>query len=442
MPKRLIDQWITQFELVAPGAFTIYKYHGDARRHEPVAGEKMIQGRLNRQHPMFDGSSANANVIVVSSYSTFTERHGPTMQRKWRINTSRWSRTQADSNIDNLDPKWPDALDNMFGFVVLDEAHIIKHVSNKTSTCITWLSAAFHILITATPIPNGIEDWRGYMPFIQHKDADQWWAEDSLDEMEFEGDENPFDLDDAHPAAKLQMTSQAARDWIFANRIDPATKGLYLSRVWERCMLRRTYSSRVPFEVGPTIGSKLPKVHATLINCTYDEDEQAQYYALADQLTGALLLPGSGVRRVKWSLAIQRKLQLLSTSTLLPNIDEVFNLKAANMKKLFEEAGFFTKWLEDEGEAGFGVEKAVWKLCRGAPKVRALLRNIRSQVSGLAEGFRKYSLPIGYQRSGKSDCFLPASRDSDLSLCDPPFSRTRSRNPPFLPYRCRKGKNH
>ena len=40
MPKKLIDQWITQVELVAPGFFTIYKYHGDAKRHEPIVGER------------------------------------------------------------------------------------------------------------------------------------------------------------------------------------------------------------------------------------------------------------------------------------------------------------------------------------------------------------------------------------------------------------------
>ena len=155
-------------ELVAPGFFTIYKYHGDAKRHEPIVGDKAILGRLSREHSIFDGSVANANVIVVSSYSTFTERHGPNMQKKWRINTCRMTRTESDSRMDELDPRWPDRLDLIFGFVVLDEAHIIKQTSNKTSITIKWLKAKFHILITATPIPNGIDDWKGYMPFIEH----------------------------------------------------------------------------------------------------------------------------------------------------------------------------------------------------------------------------------------------------------------------------------
>ena len=44
MPKRLIEQWLIQLELVAPRFFTVYKYHGDARRHDPVAGEKGLHG--------------------------------------------------------------------------------------------------------------------------------------------------------------------------------------------------------------------------------------------------------------------------------------------------------------------------------------------------------------------------------------------------------------
>ncbi len=74
----------------------------------------------------------------------------------------------------------------MFGFVILDEAHVIKQISNKTSTTIKWLRANFHILITATPMPNGIDDWKGYMPFIEHQDADQWWSDASLNEMNSE----------------------------------------------------------------------------------------------------------------------------------------------------------------------------------------------------------------------------------------------------------------
>ena len=49
---------------------------------------------------------------------------------------------------------------------------------------------------------------------------------------------------------------------------------------------------------------------------------------------------------------------MLSTSVLLPNTDAKYNLKAANMKKTFEERDFYVHWLDkNEGDE---VEKAVW----------------------------------------------------------------------------------
>ena len=35
-------------------------------------------------------------------------------------------------------------------------------------------SSEFPYLITATPIANGIDDWKGYMPFVEHPDAEKW----------------------------------------------------------------------------------------------------------------------------------------------------------------------------------------------------------------------------------------------------------------------------
>ena len=88
------------------------------------------------------------------------------------------------------------------------------------------------------------------MPFIEHKDADLWWSDDPLEETSFEEDMNPYDLADDHLAAKLQITTRATQDWIYANHIELAMKGSYLSWVWLQCLLRRTYSSRIPFHTG------------------------------------------------------------------------------------------------------------------------------------------------------------------------------------------------
>ena len=51
-----------QVKQVAPGFFTLYKYHSDSRRHEPVVGERTIQGRLNRHHQTPDNTVDHTEV--------------------------------------------------------------------------------------------------------------------------------------------------------------------------------------------------------------------------------------------------------------------------------------------------------------------------------------------------------------------------------------------
>ena len=84
------------------------------------------------------------------------------------------------TDLIDLDLSWPDQLQDSFRMVVCDEAHILKSLSSNGSTTIKWLNAGFHVLATASPMPNGITDWSGYRPFIEHKDADQWWIPESL----------------------------------------------------------------------------------------------------------------------------------------------------------------------------------------------------------------------------------------------------------------------
>ena len=106
------------------------------------------------------------------------------------------------------------------------------------------LYASKYIIVTATPMPNGVESFGGYMPFLESREADEWWSPESLADMDFEEDANPYDLADDHPAAKLQLTRKAVKDWIYALRVDPVTKGARLQKIWKRVMIRRTNSGR------------------------------------------------------------------------------------------------------------------------------------------------------------------------------------------------------
>ncbi|KAI4113662.1 MAG: hypothetical protein LQ338_008138 [Usnochroma carphineum] len=253
---------------------------------------------------------------------------------------------------------------------------------------VKWLNGDFHMLATATPIPKGIRDWEGYMPFIEHKDAAKWWSNVSPKQMKVKKDVNPFDLDDDHPAAKLRLTSKACKDFISPLSVGTVAKGLRLGQIWSETLLRRRNASRVPFENGPMIGASLPAIRASLISCQYTKSERATYNKAQEQLVGHLISPDSKDRKGtgKWSLSIHRKLQLLSMSLMLPKIDEKYDLKAKNLRHLYEDPAFFHPWLRGmnpplDPQKAEHVALHLHHLCAGAPKLRVRLSYLRDQIS-------------------------------------------------------------
>ena len=375
VPPNLIDQWIEAFDLVAPGAFNVYKYYGDTRKDTKKGGEKKVHGLLHRKHELFDGKESRAQTIIISSYHTWQERHGPKAQRLWRLSRKRCTAAEANDLYNQLDTTWEGSLAECFSFVITDEAQVLKNLSAYGSTAVLWLAAYHYIMLTATPIPNGVADWGGYMPFIEPKDADLLWGEESLRNLGFAADQNPFDLHDQHPAAKLQFTTRAFKDWVAHRRIEPVRQGAHLERIWRKAILRRTMSSSIPFHGGRLIRDALPRLHCAIINCRHEHNEKQRYQEAERVLTGGLVVGK------KWNLSQHRKLSLLTTSLNLPTIDEQVNLKAVAIKKQLERAEFYFDWDASIKRHEYPREMLVHRLCEGAPKIRALLRNIRSQVS-------------------------------------------------------------
>ena len=312
----------------------------------------------------------------------------------------KWSRTRVDASENRLQQEWPENLRNCFDFVTIDEAHMAKTLGANIHISLEWLYASKHIIVIATPMSNGVEDFRGYMPFLEFREADEWWSPESLADMDFDEDANLYDLADDHPAAKLQLTRRAVKDWIYALRVDPVTKGARLQKIWKRVMIRRTNSSMISFENGRRIGVALSEVQAAFIKCTHFNEEKTKYYAMEDALIGNLIVEGSSTetrRKLKWSLATHRNLSLLSMWMGLLELDTKFNLKAVNLKATLEEKIFFLEWFRDNHTRPEMKNPGplLLDICNGSPKVRALLRNVRSQVSTLCLCFCQ-RLPILY----------------------------------------------
>lgn len=212
MPKDLITQWIKAIDLIAPGVFDIYKYHGDARRFKSIASEQSVLGHLHWSHKLFDGKEQQSRTLIISSYTTFAARHSPAANHKYQINKLAMSKTEADKHHFNPDPRWDSNLEGCFKLVVNDKCHLLKSFAADISVTVHWQRVTHFIMISATLIPNDILDWLGYMPFIKSSDAEDWWSDASLAEMHFEQDQDPFLVPDDHPAAKLQLTKRAVKD--------------------------------------------------------------------------------------------------------------------------------------------------------------------------------------------------------------------------------------
>lgn len=233
LPKHLIGQWQKAIEKVAPEKFIIFVYYGDYRAR-PKGSERIVGSLLKKDYPFFAQNNEDfARTLVLTSYTTFAERHGPKKQQRWRTNVLKWSEDTAKLDLKILDPTWPQNLTGLFAKVVLDEAHNTKNTLTDVATTISWLKADFHLLMTATPIPNGVMDFAGYMPLIEPLNSDDLSSDKSLKKFGVDRRIHPYTLHRDHPASVLRLTKEAAREFIFRPAVDKIEQGELLAIVWQ-----------------------------------------------------------------------------------------------------------------------------------------------------------------------------------------------------------------
>ncbi|KAF6227951.1 hypothetical protein HO133_007679 [Letharia lupina] len=175
--------------------------------------------------------------------------------------------------LEEMNELLEEELESLRRHVAEVDGYQLEDYASTTSSLAQWADEFDSEFPLPCRSPNGVEDFRGYMPLIEPHGAEKWWSPESLREMNFKEDENPYDVPDDHPAAKLQITTKAVKEWIFALRVDPVTKGVRLAKMWKRILLRRIFSGQVPFNDGRKISDQLPRVQGALINCTHTPTE-------------------------------------------------------------------------------------------------------------------------------------------------------------------------
>lgn len=433
--------------------FQIYRYVGDSRRLAHEHNVQPLKGVLTKTHPIFSEHNVE-RTLIVSTYQTFRQRHSVAIHER----TSRDQFGKPSAQREATDSgDWAGNLEGKFQTVIMDEAHEIKDERADVSATIRSLQTPFHIMLTATPIPNGIDDWKGYVEFIKPSDM----SDDSMDPEQVRKmklpkhikprDFNPFHEDlvsREHPAAWIRFTMRAAQEHIFSTSVSDEIKGINLHSIWKSCLMRRTNSSMIPFNTGRKISDDIPRVHAVNIQCKLGaRDGEKTVYEQAREELQAGLVNKKG-KKLSWSLRHQRKLILLSTATYLPKLDENFDLRANNIRKILDKDHFWVEWLQylfpatPLAQYRRDAFRQLTLLLNGAPKIRAFLNIIKTQVRLWLRSQRQPQILMGLA----SRLFEITRKSWSLCNCQPrdcyftPSSRSYRFRPASLTLVPRTGK--
>jgi hypothetical protein len=120
-------------------------------------------------------------------------------------------------------------------------------------------------------------------------------------------DVNPYEFHRDRPAASLRITLRSAGKFVFKND-DVVQAGVYLGRLQESCMMRRTYASVINEH---TIGADLSALIRRQIDMSYDTEQQEGYQdAPADHIRRLATILEDGM--LVWNQKHYRVLVLLS----------------------------------------------------------------------------------------------------------------------------------
>ncbi|KAI7968163.1 hypothetical protein EIK77_010333 [Talaromyces pinophilus] len=366
---------------------------------------------LTQEHPMFEENNPGRN-IVITSYQTLTQRHGPKVQLRWQIRNNR------PHDIDKPDPSWPKCLADRFAVMVCDEVHNIRNTDTQGYRTIEWLKAKFHVLLSATPSFNSISDLKGMLSLMVNPKNGEWWANANVPK-----NYDPlFDHNQEDPNFRLLFTPKGLKKWVWdRSNLSSSAKALALMPIWKRCVIRRLVTSKIPLHTGPLIGDHIPPAIRKIVSVQFGAKEQEQYNLLAAEPLQTLVFFNDRAGKAMWRADKYRMLTLLGTWLGSQYIQDALMAKDTerHVRKL-DDDGSLGKWMvhycltiirnlakTTKGKArqqGDLIDEAVNSipklprdyqemdrltcllyLLSGSPKLRAWLRNVQYEVFVLGE---------------------------------------------------------
>lgn len=81
----------------------------------------------------------------------------------------------------------------------------------------------------------------------------------------------------------------------------------------------------------------MPRLESVVVECYLTPREKQMRQIYENDLVKRLIEPSSGRKKPKWSLAIQRRLQLLAASLHLFSLDKDLDIRAGKTKQHLED---------------------------------------------------------------------------------------------------------
>lgn len=309
----------------------------------------------------------------------------------------------------DVNPDFPLSLAGKFGVVVLDESHTLRNKDSNQAIGVAWLMSDFHVLLTATPQYNSAEDCKGLLPLLIPEKNDKLWPRLNADLKT-----DPYNLGDDNKLALLQLTRFAMETFIWNDQeLTGGAVGHHIAKIWRHCTLYDPSLPIIPHPIQQWTGHRrlsplprhidvsanLPSTNASLTKSGQNSCRKGFLLSgTMGRLSGTwqnivsfyLSQHGSGsvTFRAKSKRARCARLLKLSRRKELQKRWIMTAMKAENDRqrtlarnKVISEnnarEGLFDIPLKDSDISDM---KALVYLLRGAPKMKAMLRNLRDQI--------------------------------------------------------------
>lgn len=397
VPSTIITQWSKEIQKITSQLKLVILF-GDKRtqRVSNWKNARVVTGALDKNDEIFNRSLESAKTLVLTTYETFRNRHGPPAADAWIQSQRRKMKDRrAFSNVlqGQKPPGWPGDLAGLFSDVVLDEGHFVRNPDSGVSMAVRWADPDFYLIMSATIFFNNIHDFNGYVDLVVPKHSDDEWEGSNLEKLGVTADCDPFSLPLDHPAASLMVTRRTIKRNILTNKVTTVVASVFAKKLLSLLMVRRTLSSVIQInDKKMVIGARIPASHTRVINVAFSRKEQRLYDKLVRPHYRRLIfnLPNGkfaiNMKKLRLltlttSFLGMEQVEKLLTSSNLPAMLKLFSLKTM-CQSLAKTVGSgervldTKKWLKSVRSKGKKLKpdlNAIVTLMRGSPKLRALI---------------------------------------------------------------------